>query len=504
MPPFDAFPVLFFTLPVLVFLIDGATARDGAGLLRRLAPAAWVGWLFGFGYFVAGLWWLGAAFLVDADEFAWALPLGVVALPAGLALFWAAGAAVARLLWPEGWPRLFVFAAVFSATEWLRGHLFTGFPWNALGYALTPIPVMMQSASLVGLWGLTLAACLIFAAPALFADRARRRGPGSLLAVAFAALLFLGHLGFGAWRLAGATDGTVSGTAIRIVQPSVEQSAKWQIENTDTIFKRYLELSDSTPDPDHKGVASATIVVWPETALPFVLTERPDALAAIGALLPADTTLITGASRVEPAAGREPPRVFNSVYVIGDDGTIEAAYDKVHLVPFGEYLPFQSFLEWLGIRQLTELPGGFSAGPRRRTLTLATTPPFGPLICYEIIFPGAATEPGNRPGWLVNLTNDAWFGNTPGPRQHFLQARLRAVEEGLPVVRAANSGISAIVDSYGRVHKEMGVGEVGVLDGALPKSIAATFYARAGDAVYFLLAMAAAGVALVGALRRPS
>ena len=175
--PFNIFPILWLTVPVFVWLIDGSTAPEGTGLLRRLLPAAVVGWAFGFGFFVAGLWWIGAALLVDADQFAWVMPLVVIALPAGLALFWGFGGAVARLVWPEGWPRILVFASAFAGAEWLRGHLFTGFPWNAFGYALTPAPIMMQSAAIVGLWGLTLAALIIFAAPVALADVRRHSRP---------------------------------------------------------------------------------------------------------------------------------------------------------------------------------------------------------------------------------------------------------------------------------------------------------------------------------------
>jgi len=492
--PFNIFPILFLTVPVLVLLIDGSTVPEGTGLVRRLLPAAVAGWAFGFGFFVAGLWWIGAALLVDADQFAWAMPLAVIALPAGLALFWGFGAAVARLAWPEGWPRILVFASAFAGAEWLRGHLFTGFPWNAFGYALTPAPIMMQSAAVVGLWGLTLAALIIFAAPAVLADVARRTDRGRTVFLIATAALLLAHIAYGALRLSVASEDFVPDVHIRVVQPSINQNEKWVEANADAIFKRYLELSDSASSPARSGVGSATILVWPESALPFFLSERPDAVAALAALLPPGTTLLTGAARYEPAAGNEDARVFNSVLVIGDDGAILDVYDKVHLVPFGEFLPFQGFLESLGIRQITELPGGFSAGPRRRTMTLSTAPPFAPLICYEIIFPDAVTEPGNRPGWLLNLTNDAWFGDTPGPRQHFLEARVRAVEEGLPLVRSANSGISAIVDGYGRVLEGLGVGQSGVVDGDLPASLAPTIYVRFGDWLFLgLLAMVAFG-----------
>ncbi len=319
-----------------------------------------------------------------------------------------------------------------------------------------------------------------------------------MVLVGLAALLFLAHLGFGAWRIALATNTFVPQVRLRIVQPNIDQLAKLKANEADDVFKRYLELSDVKTGPDHAGIAGTTVLIWPETAVPFILTERPDALAALAALLPDGTSLITGAVRVEPATGTTEARYFNSVYVIGDNGVIRAAYDKVHLVPFGEYLPFQSFFDSLGILQLNELPGGFSAGTRHRTLTLPNAPPFAPLICYEAIFPGAILEPGNRPGWLLNVTNDAWFGDTAGPRQHFLQSRLRAVEEGLPLVRAANSGISAIVDPYGRVLKRLGLDRVGVVDGDLPVALPPTVYARFGDWPFLVWLLTTAIAAVVG------
>lgn len=491
--PFHAFPVLWITVPVFVWLIDGAETGEGAAGLSRLVPAALVGFFFGFGFFVAGLWWIGAALLVDAGMFAWALPLAIIALPAVLALFWAFGAALARAFWFDGWPRILVFAVAMATAEWLRGHLFTGFPWNAFGYALTPTPLMMQSAALVGVWGLTLAAFFIFGAPALLADGDGRRSARVVTGVAAALLLV--DLVYG-WAILGPPDPTVAGVRFRIVQPSIPQDAEWAAAVGDDTVERYVGLSDSDG-----GLAGVTHLVWPESAFPFLLTERPEALAAIAALLPEGTTLITGAARAE-RIGEGPRPVFNSVYVIDDEGEIAAAYDKVHLVPFGEYLPFRSWLEALGLRQLVALPGGFSPGQRLRTLEVQGAPPVGPLICYEIIFPGAVLEPGNRPAWFLNVTNDGWFGGTPGPYQHFLQARVRAVEEGLPLVRAANTGISAIVDPHGRIVASLELGQAGIVEGDLPQALAETPYGRLGDWIFWAAVVATCTVAGVGRIYR--
>ena len=216
--------------------------------------------------------------------------------------------------------------------------------------------------------------------------------------------------------------------------------------------------------------------------------------------MPEVTTLITGAARAERTPG-ERPRVFNSVYVIDAGGEISAAYDKVHLVPFGEYLPFGGFVEGLGLRQLVAIPNGFVAGQRLRTLTLPNAPPVGPLICYEIIFPGAVVENGNRPEWLLNVTNDGWFGNTPGPYQHFLQAQVRAVEEGLPLVRAANTGISAIFDGRGRIVASLELGRIGIVDGQLPGNLSPTPYGMGGDLIFLGILLAAAAGATIGKIR---
>jgi apolipoprotein N-acyltransferase len=300
------------------------------------------------------------------------------------------------------------------------------------------------------------------------------------------ATIFVAHVTFGIVRLAAAPEVTVGDVRVRIVQPAVPQNEKWLEENADTIYGLQLDLSATGGGPGRRQIEAFDVVIWPESALPFYLEERPDALTALADLLPEGTTLIAGAARLGPTARGQPPPVFNSILVIDDEGEILDSYDKAHLVPFGEYLPFQSVLESVGLSQLTGVPGGFAAGPGQRTIPLADAPAFGPLSCYEIIFPGAVTEAGHRPGWLLNVTNDAWYGDTPGPRQHFHQARLRAVEEGLPLVRAANTGISAIVDANGNVIGSLGVDEPGVVDGFLPVAGSTTVYSRYGDLVFWI------------------
>jgi apolipoprotein N-acyltransferase len=483
MAPVDAWPILFATVPILVWLTDGAAA----GRLGGVPSAAVAGWWFGFGYFLAGLYWVGYAFLVDAKVFGWLLPVAVIGLPAFLALYTAFGLAVARMLWTRGPTRLIALALALTVAEWLRGHLFTGFPWNTIGYALTGPLVLAQGAALVGIWGLTFAAVLIFASPAALADdRADTRRPW--LPVLMGALLLIALAAYGAMRLSQAPTQFVDGVRLRIMQPNLPQDEKFNYGAKQQVMSRYLALSDRSTGPQSTGVRDVTHLIWPESAFPFFLTREPDALAQIAELLPPGTVLITGAVRApDPTPGVRPTRAYNSIYVIDHDGSILSVYDKVHLVPFGEFLPFQDVLERLGLMQLTKLPGGFIAGDRRRVLNAPRAPRFLPLICYEIIFPGEAVPPGERPGWLVNLTNDGWFGLSSGPYQHLQQARVRAIEEGLPLVRAANTGVSAVIDPMGRIVNSLPLGTEGVLDAVLPRSISPPLYLRTGDATVGLI-----------------
>ena len=494
MAPFDAWPVLFFTFPILVWLVDGAAA----GRLGGLPSAAIAGWWFGFGYFLAGLYWVGYAFLVDAKTFGWLMPLAVVALPAGMACYTAFGLGLARMLWTRGPTRLIALAIALTAEEWLRGHLFSGFPWNVYGYALTGPLVLAQSAALVGIWGLTFIAVAVFASPAVLVDeRTHTRRPW--LPLALAVVLLAALAGYGAMRLSRTPTLFVEGVRLRIMQPNLQQDQKFNYGAKQKVMSQYLELSDRSTDPQSGGVRDVTHLIWPESAFPFLLTREPDALAQIAALLPEGTVLITGAVRApEAPPGQKIERAYNSIYVIDHDGSILSVYDKIHLVPFGEYLPFQNFLEKLGLMQLTKLPGGFIAGEQRRAMEVPRAPRMLPYICYEIIFPGEAMPDGARPGWLVNLTNDGWFGISSGPYQHLQQARVRTIEQGLPLVRVANTGISAVIDPLGRVIKSLPLGTEGIMDASLPQRIDAPLYARTGDSGVVLVI----GAALIMIIRR--
>ena len=505
-PPFELFAVLVFTLPALVWLLDG-TGEPSKQNWRAARRAGAIGWWFGFGYFFASLYWIGEAFLVEAETFGWMLPFAVTGLPAGLGLFTGMAFAIARFFWSAGMARVLVLAVAWAASEWLRGHVLTGFPWNLLGQVAVLSDPLIQSAALFGVYGLTLVLMLVFFSPASFDPRLKHQDKsyswktasvGRPVLVAYMALILLWF--GGAMRLAASEVEYVDGVTLRLVQPNVEQRAKWLPENRQEIMGLFLRMSDEAP----KQGPEPTHILWPESALPFLVDREPVIRSAISRILRPGGVLMLGSVRGEAdptrppdVNGRIPMHFYNSFYVMGPDGEIRDTYDKAHLVPFGEYLPLQSLLEAVGLQQLTRLRGGYQAGPGPRTLEVPGAPPVGPLICYEIIFPGR-TVGAERPGWLANVTNDAWFGQSAGPYQHLAQARLRAVEQGLPVARAANTGISAMIDPYGRVLASVPLNTAGVLDTGLPTALSAPLYARIGDLFFFLLIGVALGVARWG------
>lgn len=462
LPPIGLVLAPFLSFTLLVWLLDGASASSARSFPGRMVPAFAIGWAFGFGYFLGGLWWLGNALLVEADLFAWAIPLAVLGLPAVLALYYGLAAAFASFLWSDGAGRLAALAVAFGLAEWLRSILFTGFPWNAIGYAAMPVPELMQSAGLLGLAAINALAVLIFAAPALLAT-----GRGARLGIGVAVLLALAHGGYGLYVLSlPAPTAPEPQLALRLVQPAVDQAERMDDARRHDVFEAHLALTASPAAPDTR---QPDIIIWPETSIPFILTENPDALLRIADVLKDGQVLIAGAVRAEDAGSGLPPRYYNSIYVIDSNGLIVGAADKTHLVPFGEYLPFQDLLVSMGLQAIAaDMPGGFSAAATRSVLTLPGGRTFYPLICYEAIFPEEIGANARSVAALLNLTNDAWFGNTPGPFQHFQQARLRAVETGTPLIRAANNGISALVDARGLVTAGLAYGERGFVDALLP------------------------------------
>jgi apolipoprotein N-acyltransferase len=491
MAPINAWPLLFLTFPILVWLIDGIGGRGWSAIVA----AAAIGWWFGFGYFLAGLYWIGYAFLVDAPTFGWLLPFAVIGLPAVLAFYTAFGFGLARAFWLPGALRLFALGISLTAAEWLRGHMFTGFPWNVFGYALTSPLALAQAASVFGIWGLTFIAIVAFASAATITDdpgQTRRWLPFVLAVLVLSALT-----GFGLARLAGTPTNVVDGVQLRIMQPNLQQDVRFNYSAKQLVLDRYQALSA------RQGLDRVTYLIWPESPFPFFLTREADALAQIARMLPQGTLLLTGAMRLADPNNPAESGVYNSIYAIDNQAAIRAVYDKVHLVPFGEYLPFADVLERLGLQTLTEQRGGFLAGDRHRLMALPGAPRMLPLICYEIIFPGEIASTEDRPGWIVNVTNDGWFGNSGGPYQHLQQARVTAIEQGVPVARAANTGISAVIDPVGRIVASLPLDSEGVLDAPLPRPIGVPLYARLGDTPAAALVMIALIALVCGRARKP-
>lgn len=512
--PLNAGPALIVPMCVAVWLLDGAAEKGPSGILqcwRSLGLAFGAGWWLGFGYFVAGLWWLGAAFLID-PEFTWALPLGIIGVPALLAVFPAFGFVVARVIWIPGAGRVLALALGLGLSEWARGHLLTGFPWNPFGMGLGAYLFTAQPAAIVGLDGLNLITIALFAAPATLIDRPDR---GLFWRPTFVALGILIVLSiYGSARLFQTVATSRQATIVRILQPGLRPDEKFKVENKEQIVSRYIDMSKREDEKKKIRLEDVTMLVWPESAFPFILTRDPQMLGRIGAFLPPHTTLVTGAARQEdvpnPRSTGESSVYYNSIEVVARGGKIVDLYDKIHLVPFGEFLPFASLLSQFGLRHFVDVPGGFEPGTIRHLLDIPGMPPASPLVCYEAIFPGEVQATlGSRQArahFLLNVTNDGWFGHTAGPSQHLAQARLRTVEEGLPMVRGAATGISAIIDPYGRLLGTLPLGAEGILDGALPPPIAPTIFASFGErsfwALYVLCVLAFCASAVSLRIRR--
>lgn len=474
MAPVYALLLLAVGFSILVLLIDGSVGP------RARWRAFAVGWLFGFGYFLAGIYWMAFSFFVQAEEFAWMAPFAMTGLPAFLAFFTGAACALCVSFWRPGWSRVLLFAAIWALFEYARGHVLTGLPWNLAGQALAGSALTAQTAAWYGAYGLSLITILLAASPVAWsgADRSGVKsafGGTAVLTAGFAILL-----GVGALRLAAPEPAPSGENYVRIVQPNIPQREKIEQGMWGRNFMRNLDLSKGAITPDAR-----LFVIWPENAAPL-LAEAPTALTALEQNLPDNAVLISGAVRRAPdAAGIE--RYYNSILIIPETPAGRrplAYYDKHHLVPFGEYLPFYELLRAVGLAQLAPYgDSGFTAGAGPAVLH-AGGPSFAPMICYEAIFPRASYPKDERPDWLVTVTNDAWFGDTSGPRQHLDMARLRAIEAGLPMARSANTGISALIDPKGRILARVALYESGKIEAALPAPLRPTIYHRFGDLIF--------------------
>jgi apolipoprotein N-acyltransferase len=482
LPPFDLTPLIFISFPGLLWLEDGSESAW---------ESARIGYVFALGFFVAGLYWVAAALFVDIGRFWWLVPFAILGLPALLALCPAVGLGLyglaASRLQLTSVARVCLFAVVWSGAEWMRGHLLTGFPWNLVGYVwaggFPGALALLQTTAWAGIYGLSLLTVLAAALPSLLGVPSLRpmSVPRRLAPAITASLLVLIPGAAGALRLAQLPPAS-TGIWLRLVQPSIAETAKWDPGAAADNLHRLTELS--TAPAAHPLAAT----IWPEAASPFLLGRDNDHRAAITAAAPKGGYLITGTLRANTPP--DPVRqVWNSVAAINPDGDVVATYDKAHLVPFGEYVPFRDVLP---MAKITPGTIDLSAGPGLQTLALPNLPAFSPVVCYEAIFPGATVDPTHRPAWILNVTNDAWYGRSSGPYQHFAIARTRAVEEGLPLVRVANNGISGVIDAVGRIVARTGLNDITYADVTLPTATAPTLYARFGD--WLFLAMLALGL----------
>jgi apolipoprotein N-acyltransferase len=437
------------------------------------------GWAWGTGHFAVGSYWIVEAFFVPPADYG---PLGppiVIGLAALLGFFPAMAAGAAKwvaLRWPSmggRYCRLLLLAIAWTIAEWLRGHVFTGYAWNPLAHVWAFATPLLQGAALFGVYGLGLLTFVILAAPAA-------GWRASILA-----LVVAGGAGFAGQAAMAPVDTAGDGRLVRIVQPNTPQAEKWRPEMRAAHMAKLVEMSR------RDGFDGLAAVIWPETAPPVVVVPGSAVLEVMAKAVPPGGYLLTGAAR--QTRNRE-DGVWNSLLVVDGEGGIVATYDKVHLVPLGEYIPFH--------KQLAPVSGAigrgsFEVGESRVTLDLPRLPSFSPIICYEVIFPAAVTGPGPRPRWLLNVTNDAWFGLSSGPYQHLASARLRAVEEGLPMFRAANTGVSAVIDAYGRVLAALDMQREGVIDHRIPAAREPTPYGRWGDGALVVLLLVATGCLLV-------
>ncbi|KZL19593.1 Apolipoprotein N-acyltransferase [Pseudovibrio axinellae] len=487
-PPFGAFPLLWLSLPLLIVLLDGAKAQTAQRKARFLSFFC-VSWAFFFGFFLVGLFWIAEAFLVDAKSYAWMIPIALFSLPGGLALIPALMIGAASLFWGEGLRRILVFVVVLVLSNWVRGHILSGFPWNVWGYAFAENLMLMQSFSALGIYGVGFLVAFLFSMPVVFIAKI---GKESVAYIATCAVIWAGLVVYGVERLQ-LPQQTVAGLRVLVIQPNVPQADKWKPENRERLLPLYLQQTKEALS--ERANTGETLIFWPESAFPFLLDEEEGALEAIGTALPEHTTLITGGIRREISANGN--RFFNSTFVVSHEGALIDIYDKVRLVPFGEYLPMRWLLQSIGVERLVPAPADFTAGAQHEKIDLNNSFKIQPLICYEAIFPQTILPESERPNLLVNLTNDGWFGETAGPYQHFAQARVRAVEQGVPLVRAANTGISGLVDSNGRILAEVVLNKKGSFDGELPKILRPTLYVRVSDSIFWGIILLVVSLLLV-------
>lgn len=479
LPPYFCYLCLFVSFSGLIFLLDRVESRG---------EAMKVGYAFGFGFFSVGLAWVSRALMIEGMGFEALAPLPPIGFGIWGGLFPMLASVVAWYA-PRGVRRALAFAGAWTLSEMFRAWFLTGFPWNLIATVWTDCPVVLQTASLFGAYGLGMVT--VFAASLLGLMKRPLRQKANLIAVVpFVILSVLA--GFGGYRLKAVENvKPINGVLLRLVQANIPQGQKWSRDQAERNLMKHVHLSRA------KGAEKVTHVLWAETATQFRLTQDEFARGMITSALLPDAILLAGSLRTEPAKNTYPPyKMYNSVVAVNDIGKELGYYDKSHLVPFGEYAPLASVFPFM--RKLVPGAIDFSRGKGVRTTNIPRTLPVGILVCYEVIFPAHVVDEAERPYWLMNATNDGWYGISAGPYQHFAAAQMRAVEEGIPLARVANTGISGMIDAYGRVTASLPLGTAGYADVELPRRTdKPTLYARFGNSLPIGLAVLVLGLAFL-------
>ena len=470
LPPTNFWLLIFILVPTTLKLFADQNTKP---LLHQF----FFGWLFGFGYFLAAMHWIGYAFFVDAASDLWMMPFALSGLSAFLALYWGLAFAFASILVRRGHPVWLALPPLLAIAELLRGILFTGFPWSVWGQMVDGMGVVAQLASVIGMIGLTLFILLWAAAPfGIWRERGLRRAIAVLVLISLPVTHFWGE-----WRLSQNPTHYKADVMLRLVQPNIAQNDKWRSGNARVIFNQLLQLT-AAPSSTGKPV---THIMWPEASVPFLIDESPEGRAELAKALQPGQTLMAGAVRRE----RPTPEAhyFTSILMFNDKAEVIGHYDKWRLVPGGEFLPLEWALAPLGFRRLVNAPESFTPGEGPKTMAVPGAGLAGFSVCYEAIFPGGVAATNPRPDWLVNVTNDGWFGTSTGPYQHLAMLRLRAIELGVPAARAANTGISAVIDPLGRMTFTSQLNAIGSFDFALPTSLGETVYVKFGEILFVIV-----------------
>ena len=459
--PVFLFPILLITFPCFLVLISYSTKKSSFLL----------GWWFGFGYFIAGLYWISFALLVDINSFGWLIPVAVLLMPAITAIYIGFIGLLTKILSKNKYQLLVNFICLWVLFEIIRVNILTGSPWLLLGYSLCFWDAMLQSASVFGIYGLSFIVLCVVCTPYLLLDHYKKLDS---VFITIALLIFTTNFGFGYFRLQNSTS-ELSNSMIRIVQANISQNLKWDYNERLNNLIKHANLTKQNND-------KIDYVIWPESAISFPMSLQNR--LRISDIIPKNSFLLVGGIRVNNEIN--PTEIWNSMFLINSTGQIIDFYDKIHLVPFGEYVPLKKFIP---ITKVTQGAIDFSPGSSLKTIKVSKNlPSFAPLICYEAYFPEDVVLKEQLPDFIVNFTNDAWYGNTSGPYQHLYMTKLRAIEQGIPIARAANTGISAIIDPYGRILKMLPLNKEGIIDLQLPKALkTTTIYSKYLNSIIFAI-----------------